>query len=56
MHPSKKAQIAHLKADKAPTKMPSEYADFANVLSPKLAIELLEYTRINNYTIKLVDD
>ncbi len=31
VHPSKKAQIAHLKADGAPTKVPSKYADFADV-------------------------
>ncbi len=37
VHPSRKAQIAHLKVDKAPTKVPSKYADFANVFSPKLA-------------------
>ncbi len=36
--------------------MPSEYADFVDIFSPKLAAELLEYTRINNHTIKRVDD
>ena len=38
VHPSKKAQIAHLKANEAPTKVLSKYADFANVVLPKLAI------------------
>ncbi len=56
MHPSRRAQIAHLKADEAPTKVPSEYADFADVFSPKLAAELPEHTRINDYAIELVDD
>ncbi len=56
VHPSKRAQIAHLKADKVPTKIPSEYVDFADVFSPKLAVELPEYTGINNHTIELVDD
>ncbi len=45
MYPSKKVQIAHLKADEAFTKVFSE-----------LAIEHSEYTEINHYAIKLVDD
>ncbi len=53
---SKKAQIAHLKVDVAPSKVPSRYADFADVFSPKLAAELSEYIGINNHTIELVDD
>ncbi len=56
MHPLRRAQIAHLKADKAPTKVPSEYADFVDVFLPKLAVELPEHTKINDYAIKLVDD
>ncbi len=56
IHPSKRAQIVHLKADEAPTKVPSEYADFADVFSPKLAVELLEHTGMNDYAIELVDD
>ncbi len=56
MHLSRRAQIAHLKADEAPSKVPSEYTDFANVFSPKLAAKLSEYTEINNHTIKLVDN
>ena len=35
--------------------MPNKYADFADVFSPKLAVELLEHG-ISNYTIKLLDD
>ncbi len=56
MNPSRSAQIDYLKADEAPTKVPSEYADFADVFSPKLAAELLEHTRMNNYSIELVDN
>ncbi len=56
MHPSRRAQIAHLKADEAPIKCPSEYTDFADVLSSKLAIELPEHTGINDHAIELVDD
>ncbi len=56
MHPLKKAQIAHSKANKAPTEVPSEYADFADVFSPKLTIELTKHIKINDYTIELVDD
>ena len=56
MHPSKRAQIAHLKADKALIKVPSEYADFADVFSLKLATKLLKHTKINNHAIELVDD
>ncbi len=56
MHPSRRAQIAHLKADETSTKVPSEYADFANVFLPKLAAKLLEHTGINDHAIELVDD
>ncbi len=56
MYPSRRAQIAHLKVDEAPTKVPSKYADFVNVFSPKLAAELSEHIGINDHTIKLVDD
>ena len=56
MYPSKKAQIAHIKADKVLTKVLSKYANFADVFSPKLAIELLKYMVINNHAIELVDD
>ena len=55
MHPSRRAQIAHLKANKAATKVPSKYADFADVFLPKLAMELPEYG-ISNYATELVDN
>ena len=53
---SKKTLIAHLKADKAFTKVPNKYANFANVFLSKLVTELPEYTEINNHTIKLIDN
>ncbi len=56
MYLSRRAQIAHLKADEASTKVPSKYADFTDVFSPKLAVELLEYIEINDHAIELVDD
>ncbi len=56
MHPSRRAQIAHLKANEALTKVPSQYADFTDVFSPKLAAELLEHTEIKDHAIELVDD
>ena len=52
----KRAQIAHLKADEAPTEVLSEYANFADVFLRKLAIELSKHTKINDHTIKLVND
>ncbi len=36
--------------------MPSKYADFANVFSPKLAAELSKHIGIIDYAIELVDD
>ncbi len=56
MHPLKRAQIAHLKLDKALTKVPSKYADFTDVFSPKLTAELQEHTGINDRAIELVDN
>ncbi len=56
VHPSKRTQIAHLKADEALIEVPSEYANFADVFLPKLAAELPEHTGINDHAIELVDD
>ena len=56
MHLLKKAQIAYLKADKAFTKISSEYANFRNIFSLKLVIKLLKNIEINNHVIKLIDD
>ena len=55
MHPLKRAQIAHLKADEVTTGVSREYTDFADVFLSKLVIELLQL-KINNNTIKLVDE
>ncbi len=46
----------YFKADEAFTEVPSEYIDFADIFSPKLAVILPEHTGINNYAIKLDDD
>ena len=51
-----RALIAALVANKAPTSIPTEYSDFSDVFSPKLASELSEYTGINDHTIGLKDD
>ncbi len=56
IHPSKKTQIAHLKADEAPYKVFGKYTDFADIFSPKLAAELPKHIEINNYAIELLDD
>ncbi len=37
-------------------KVPSKYADFVDVFSPKLVIELPKYMKINDHAIELVDD
>ncbi len=56
VHPSKRAQIAYLKADEAFTQVLNKYTDFIDVFSSKLAVKLPKYTEINNHTIELVDD
>ena len=43
-------------ANKAPSSILTKYSDFADVYSPKLALELSEYIGINDHVIKLVDD
>ena len=48
-------QISDLIAEEAPTNVPAEYSDFANVFSPDLASELLKHTGINNHAIELVE-
>ena len=47
VYPSRRPQIAGLIAEEAPTKVPVEYADFADVFSPDLASELPKHTGIN---------
>ena len=55
IHPSREAQISALIQDKAPTKVPSEYADYVDVFSFDLAMELSENTGINKHAIELQD-
>ena len=54
MYLSKRGQIPYLKIDEALTKVPSKYTNLVDIFSPTLAAELSKYTKINNYTIKLV--
>ncbi len=56
MHPSKKAPIAHLKADEALSEVSSKYIDFVDIFFPTLVAELPEHTGINNHSIEFVDD
>ena len=53
VHPSREPQISGLIAKEAPTKVPAEYSDFANVFSPDLAIELPKHTETNTQVIDL---
>ena len=53
MHPSWAAQIAALKQDEAPTKVSSEYKDYADIFSFDLAMDLPENTGINKHAIEL---
>lgn len=57
IYPSKRAHIAHLKADKASTKVSSKYVDFdKNDFFTKFGLELSDHISINNHVIKLVDN
>ncbi len=56
MYPLKRVQIAHLKVDKNLIEDFSKYVDFADIFSPKLAVELPKYTEINKHVIELVND
>ena len=56
IYPSCRTQIAALVANEAPTSIPTKYSNFANVFSPKLALELLEHIRINDHAIELVNN
>ena len=55
VYPSQRPQISGLIAEEAPTKVPTKCLDFADVFSSDLASELPEHTKINNYTIELVE-
>ncbi len=56
IHPSQAAQIAALQWDKAPTEIPAEYSDYADVFLSDLAMELPENTRMNEHAIELVEE
>ena len=56
MHLLKKAQITYLKVDEAFIEILSKYANFVDIFSLKLVIELSEHIRINDHTIKLVNN
>ena len=55
IHHSRAAQISALIQDEAPTKVTPEYADYADVFSFDLAMELPENTGINEHAIELQD-
>ena len=55
IHPSQEAQISALIQDEASTKVPSKYADYADVFSFDLTMELPENIGINKHTIELQD-
>ena len=55
VHHSRRPQISGLIAEEAPTKVPTEYSDFADVFSLDLASELPEHTGINDHAIELVE-
>lgn len=51
-----RSQIAFLKTDETSTFVLFEYTNFVDVFSKDLVAKLLEYTKINNYPIDLVED
>ena len=55
MHPLQTAQIASLKQDEAANKVLSKYADYADVFSFDLAMELPENIGILEHAIKRHD-
>ena len=55
IHPLQNAQILSLIQDKAPTKVPTKYTDYADVFFFNLAIELPQNTSINKHVIELQD-
>ena len=55
VYPSWAPLLVALQQDKVPTKIPLEYADYADVFSSDLTIELPENTGINKHAIELVE-
>ena len=56
IHLLQEALILALIPDKAPTKVPPKYADYADVFLFDLAMKLPENSGINKHTIELQDD
>lgn len=56
VYPLKRAQIAHLKVDKAPIKVFIKYTNFMDIFLPKLTAKLFKYTEINNCIINLMNN
>ena len=56
IHPSWAGQIAALQWKKAPTKIWTDYSNYADVFSTNLAIELPENTGVNKHAIKLIEE
>lgn len=52
---AKETQIAFLQTGKASIKVLVKYSDYANVFSPKLAMELSENTGINEHAINFIE-
>ncbi len=55
IYPSRAAQIVTLQWDKAPTEIPSEYSNYADIFSSDLVMELPENTSLNEHAIKFVE-
>ena len=55
IHSFWRSQISGLITEKASTKIPDKYANFADIFFPDLASKLSEHTGINNHVIQLVD-
>ncbi len=61
IHPSRAPQIlddptlAAFQWDKAPTKIPAKYSDYADVFSSDLVMELPENTGMNEHAIELIE-
>lgn len=56
IHSSPATQFVAWQQDKALTKMPSKYSDYADIFSFNLAIKLSKNTNINEYIINLIED
>ena len=55
IYPSQALLLAALQKDKAPTKIPTKFADYANFFSPDLAMELPKTISMNERAIELVE-